>query len=81
MFQYLAEVPINGRLQPVGLFSGKQAAFNAVEHIAFQVKAIGEFGLVTELEVGKVFPEGIGGCKHWHFVNTKESDDMEVGWH
>lgn len=43
-------------------------------------KAVGlvgdSVGLITELVVDEVYPEGIGVCNHWHF-DPNEGEDNE----
>jgi hypothetical protein len=84
--QYLAEIPLvvsrrgvalKTRLQPIGIFPTEEEAKFAVEQNAIAQDAIGEFGLVTELELGKEYSEGIGAAEHWHYV----ADGEDKGWH
>ena len=85
MNQYLAEIPFASgkgfKLEPIGIFLTKEEAQKAVEQRAVETEAEGEYGLVTELEVGREYPEGIGEAEHWHYFASEGEDEIEKGWH
>jgi len=57
---YFVEVQfaVGERLEPIGLKSNFEAAYGLIGD---------RVGIITEMEVDKEYPEGIGICQHWHF--------------
>jgi len=57
---YLVEKAIGGkRLEPIAIKTNFEIAFGLIES--------GDVGLITEMEIDEVYPEGLGACEHWHF--------------
>ena len=59
---YLAEITNNSKLEPIGITDSLEVAKKMVtDH-----NPTGS-GLVTELELGEVYKEGLGRCMHYHY--------------
>ena len=61
---YLAEAYKNNKLEPLGIFSDFEAARAVCILSSYQNKS-----LLTELELDKIYADGIGVAKHWHYEN------------
>lgn len=65
---YLVEKVDGGHLEPLGVFKNKGDA----------IKTLGSLeGIVTEMELDKSYPNGIGVCKHWH-LNDKSAVEITL---
>ena len=59
---YLVEAEVNGSLQPISI----QCDYPSAMRLAEDKK-----GIVTEMELDEVYPEGLAVCEHWHFGEDK----------
>jgi hypothetical protein len=77
--RYLAETIIWGRMNPIGVFDSEDEAKKEVEKLAKENSVTGEAGMVTELEPGRIYADGIGVAEHWHYMLN--DDTLKTGWH
>ena len=64
---YLVEKVIGKRLEPIAIKTNFEIAFGLITNV--------DVGLITEMEIDEVYPEGLGICEHWHFdPNELDSD-------
>lgn len=63
MVFYLVEVVMDDKLEVISLQCDWPSAKKLLE---------GRTGIISELNLDEVYPEGIGVCQHWHFP---EEDD------
>ena len=61
---YLVEKVIGKRLEAISIKTNFEIAFGLIES--------DQVGLITEMIVDEVYPEGIGVCKHWHFGEDED---------
>ena len=67
MIVYLVEVMMGesiGRLEVIGIKTNWEIAFGLIKS--------GQVGLITEMIVDELYPEGIGVCEHWHFGEDED---------
>jgi len=57
---YLVEVELvkGGKLEPIAVKINFELAYGLVG---------GRVAIVTEIYLDEEYPDGIGGCQHWHF--------------
>lgn len=64
---YLVEVVLGKRLETIAVKTNFEVAFGLIKS--------GQVGLITEMIVDEVYPEGIGVCNHWHFDPDEKDDE------
>ncbi len=62
---YLAEKLMGSKLEPIGLYRSRERAMLAIGDVE---------GLISQLEIGRTYPDGIGIAPHWHVNETEEQE-------
>jgi hypothetical protein len=64
---FLVEKVIGKKLEPIAIETNWTIAFGLIK--------ADDVGIITEMNLREVYPDGIGVCQHWHFDPNEKYED------